>query len=108
MVFTIYGSKSSVFYSTTKEEKKISFLKPNKKYLFPPSLTYSLTLTHALTLMNKFNTQTFRQYGSLIIFGAMIFSAAAQIQNGGAKHEWDSMNSDDRYYLPFFKTKKNQ
>lgn len=58
--------------------------------------------------MNKFNTQSIRQYGSFIIFGAMILSAAAQIQNGSAQHEWNAMNSDDRYYLPFFKTKKNQ
>ena len=56
----------------------------------------------------NFNSVNIRQLGSFVIFGTLIVGAVNSAMNGSAKHEWESTVNDDRYYLPFFKTKKNQ
>ena len=57
--------------------------------------------------MSSASPQQWRQLASVLIFGAMIVGAVAQINSGHAKSEWDAMNRDERYYLPFFKSKRN-
>ena len=56
---------------------------------------------------SNLNNQSVRQMGSAFIFSVMIVSAIQQMSSGHAKAEWDSMNGDQRYYLPMFKSKSN-
>lgn len=44
--------------------------------------------------------------GAIFIFGALTFSLVREASSGAGTAHWQSMNNDERFYLPMFKTKK--
>lgn len=59
-------------------------------------------------MLSGWNTQRVRQFGSIFIFGALIFGLVREASSGAGAQHWQSMNTDERYYLPMFRTKKTQ